>query len=248
MARRFARRKPRVLWLPVLGNDLSTEPEVTFPVPGAAGSLVVEGDGSISSTYIPVTFDRPVSAARAQDNDSPFDNPTQTLHDVAQGNAYRLRRIVGKCFITQAPDASTSAPCLDVAAGFIVKRVNDSGVPLFPGTPLSQDAAEDPWIWRRRWMLGLSRVLGAWTGLIDQTFQAYPSTTAGYGSVADGPHIDQKTARLISNDEQLFFYVAARVAGNSIPYTTGSLLLFDLDIRLLASLRSQISNRRNASR
>lgn len=248
MARRFARRKPRVLWLPILGNDLSTEPEVTFPVPGLAASLDVPGDGSIANYYSPVTFDRPLSAARVQDNTDLLENPPHTLHDVAQGNAYRLRRIVGKAFLANSPNASTSAPALDVAAGFMVKRVTRDGVPLFPTTPLDQDAAEDPWIWRRRWMLGLSRVLGAFTGLIDQTFQGYPGNTALYGSVADGPHIDQKTARIISNDEQLFFFVAARAAGGSIPYSTSSLLLIDVDLRILGSLRSQVGNKRNASR
>jgi len=211
----------------------------------------------------PVTFDYSDSASQEEGVDF------RSLQDLAQGNAYRLRRIVGKFHAAALTidNAETVIPTVDLAAGFMVCRTDDDGNILVEQAgvsgdvtrgPLAQDGAEDPWIWRRRWLLtGVQSAITYTTGttLADTIalntllgFQGqFPQTTAGYGSVQDGPHIDQKTARVISRDERLFFWVQARLSNPSTE-TNNASLPYQLDVRLLASLRQNIGNRRNASR
>jgi len=250
---RFKRRKPKVLWLPVVGNDLSSSEGDNFGN-GPSGILTVPNDGTIAFDAVPVTFDYSDPPSVEQ---GVFD---RSLQDIAQGNAYRLRRIVGKFFAGATPAISnpTVVGTVDLAAGFIVNRTDDSGNLVAASTlapqdcsPLAQDASQDPWIWRRRWALtplpqaytsdSLSGVLAVLNGA-----PQYPQTTMEFGSVADGGHIDQKTARVIANQERLFFWVAARQGNNqSFPSVD---LEWLLDIRILASLRFNQGNRRNASR
>jgi len=255
MARRFSRRKPKVLWLPVVGNDNSDIPEQENWVNGPAGVLSIPHTGAIIFDAVPVTFDYSDAPSTEQGT---FD---RSLQDLASGNNYRLRRIVGKIHAGCYPGANTNTqfPLTEVAAGFIVNRTDDSGNLVIASllepqacSPLAQDASQDPWIWRRKWMLAPelgplavdaptdSIVYGSWT-------QGFPSSTAGFGSVADGPHIDQKTARVIANQERLFFWIAARVRFDN-PSGQSSNIQWALDVRILASLRTAQGNRRNASR
>jgi len=212
----------------------------------------------------PVTFDYSDSASQEEGTDF------RSLQDLAQGNAYRLRRIVGKFHAAAVfqNNAETVIPTVDCAAGFMVCRTDDDGNILVEQAgvsgdvtrgPLAQDGAEDPWCWRRRWLLsavpqtlqynGAADFIGALTTLNTLLgFQGqFPHTTAGYGSVQDGPHIDQKTARVISSSERLFFWVQARLSNPSTE-TNNATLPWQLDVRLLASLRQNVGNRRNASR
>jgi len=256
MARRFMRRKPKVLWLPVVGNDNSDIPEEENWVAGPAGVLSVPHTGAIIFDATPVTFDYSDPPSTEQ---GVFD---RSLQDLTSGNNYRLRRIVGKIHAACQPQSNTNNnyPPLEVAAGFMVNRTDDSGNLINAGgfgneqaaSPLAQDATQDPWIWRRKWML--SPNLGVFFDdnistavALAQQHQGWPATNAGYGSVADGPHIDQKTARVISNQERLFFWIAARVR-NDNPSGEFNTLSWNLDIRILASLRMNQGNRRNASR
>jgi len=212
----------------------------------------------------PVTFDYSDSASQEEGVDF------RSLQDLAQGNAYRLRRIVGKFHAAAITNntSETQIPTVDLAAGFMVCRTDDDGNILVEQAgisgdvtrgPLAQDGAEDPWIWRRRWLLtGIPKSIvivdgtTLYTNVIGVTSQLgfqgqWPQTTAGYGSVQDGPHIDQKTARVISRDERLFFWVQGRLSNPSENTNTAD-INWQLDVRLLASLRQNVGNRRNASR
>jgi len=260
---RFKRRKPRVLWLPVIGNDVSPEgPEAPNAwTNGPTGELTVTDQGEIAFDQVAITFDY---------SDPPsFEMGAfqRSLQDLSSGNAYRLRRIVGKIFVGAITTQNAgSLGNVDVAAGFIVNKTDDAGNPLSPGlfgndqtrAPLALDAVQDPWIWRRRWRLSpipKSVVVDAsdivvssdlWSDTLADAL--YPQTNVQYGSVADGPHIDQKTARVISNNERLFFWISARRATNIDEGGQNIIIPWSLDLRLLASLRSNQGNRRNASR
>lgn len=263
---RFKRRRPRVVWLPVMGRDFfeGTEGGNNYGN-GVGGSLTVVPDGAIYTEFQPVTFD--------YSNPSSFEEGVdfRSLHDLTSGNSYRLRRLVGKFHAGIVVDANQGnfsfLPTVDVAAGFIINKTDPSGNPLVSSSiggadqtvfgPLSEDGAEDPWIWRRRWLLS-SLIPNAYftaanaeqaANIFGSTNQqaVFPNTTAGYGSVQDGPHIDQKTARVIGPQERLFFWVQARVtAPDGSMYTPT--LLYNVDLRILASLRFQQGNKRNASR
>jgi len=253
------RRKPKVVWLPVLGSNYSTDSEDDSWGNGIDGTLTVPNTGKIVSDVQAVTFDYSDNASTEM---AVFD---RTLHDLVQGSTYRLRRIVGK-FVGGAVFENNSLaiiPTMEVAAGFIINRTDPSGNILISGAleeeagPLAQDAAEDPWIWRRKWVLTAIPSVASWSvasvanlvslqSVLGSEAQM-PQTTTHYGSVADGPHIDQKTARVIGTQERLFFWVQARLV-NPGATTNNGVLLWTLDSRLLASLRMNQGNRRNASR
>lgn len=254
MARFSKRRKPRVQWLPVFGIEGNAEEEASI---GIETRITLDGNPeAIRWDAAPVTFDYSDSAETEQ-----FTNlQERSLQDLVGGNCYRLRRIVGKLFAAWTPNGNDSPesnpPCVDYAAGFIVCRTDDSGTPVTDFeevNPLAQDSAEDPWIWRRRWFLRCQNATpDVVVGINGRFGRSFPSSTAEYGSVQDGPHIDQKTARRIDKQERLFFVQAARVVdaqGNVGEYATPGGLYSVLDYRLLGSiLRSPAGNRGNASR
>lgn len=238
---RFRRRKPTVVWLPTIPFANPEQQEVG---PFISGSIIVPGNGGIVSDLIGLTFDFPPEMAPTADFTS--------LSDF-EGSAYRLRRIVGKCFVSATQEAPAggqpnSRPGgILVCAAFIVLRVNEeTGNPLAASNdqynPLNNDNIRDPWIWRRSWLL--SNGLGA--GADQPQYGEFPFSNVEYGSVWDGPHIDQKTARVISNEERLFFVLGASTL-NSV-HTENAHVHYVLDYRLLASMRKQQGNRRNASR
>lgn len=245
MARRFARRKPKVVWLPVRGTaSILSEYGADTAAIGFQNVFAVDPGGTITWDAVEITFDGSVSASTAQTA-----GDERSLDDLVGGQAYRLRRIVGKCFVGLATNTTTlGGPGVDVACGFIVCKTDANGVvntDFITTNPLAQDSAEDPWIWRRRWILGNpTNSLSP-----DQAWiQNFPLSNAEYGSVADGPHIDQKTARIIGPQERLMFVIAARNPTSASLGPSELNVGVALDVRLLASLRTMQGNRRNASR
>jgi len=79
-------------------------------------------------------------------------------------------------------------------------------------------------------------------------FTGIPWTNYAHGpAVADGPHIDQKTARTVSLEERLFLDVSVTnvdvgAEGNDFSVNVVT------DLRVLGSMRSGSGNRRNSSR
>lgn len=260
MARRFGRRKrPRVAWMPTFGGEAVVE-HPAAPWPGIEAELIFNpadpvGDGVLYNAF-PLTFDASEGAVEAAGATG-----TTSIREIVQGNEWRLRRIVGKAFVTtwHSTLGSGYASALDVALGFIVSNCHDDGSPTTDFNdvnPLSQDSMEDPWIWRRRWLLNPWDKLGANT-TSTQNFVAdgAPQDNLRHGSVADGPHVDAKTARVIHRSERLFAVLAARrwgAFGNADPpapgYSTSAVRML-LDYRLVGSLRgSTYGNRGKTSR
>jgi len=261
MARRIRRRKPRVVWLPTFGHATSAFGEVAGGAAGISGQLNFDTDEVIYDAF-PITFDQSKDPALVvTDTVTIGATFAPSLHDIVSGNEYRLRRIVGKifCGVTsdETDDPAQQSALADVAVGFIVVRTDDDGAPTTDFTevnPLQHQSMEDPWIWRRRWILNpygnVRQVDLANNALNLPGFHMYPGTNAGYGSVMDGPHIDQKTARVIHHQERLFCVIACRQwTWGGDQQNAGMQLSYLLDYRLLASLRPGSSgNRRNASR
>jgi len=238
MARRFAgRRKPRVAWLPVFGDAQDPLDEKSI---GIRFALTLSS--GIEVDAVPLTWDGSRSSEAEQIAGGDFDS----LADFVNGNAYRLRRIVGKFFCSFGTIGTSNVQCAQVAAGLIVCRTDSNGnvvTDLNTTNPLAQDSADDPWIWRRTWLLSHPGYD------YNVPFARFPATNTAYGSVADGPHIDQKTARVIGPDERLVAMFAARAlqtTGAAAP--TATVISGYLDYRLLGSMRTNVGNRRNASR
>jgi len=225
----------------------------------------VDPTGVVNWDAFPVTFDNTQAATFTQAN---YSTDRQTLRDLVWGNEWSLRRIVGKCFVTllrdtgDTPENTVGIAAVEVAAGFIVGRTDDEGTATVDFTtvnPLNQDSQDDPWIWRRKWIIQSGPIRGAWSGAIATQDQinlngaatGFPLGNALCGSVADGPHIDQKTARAIKRQERLYFVIANRLWD---PYTVTEYLdedtyvTYNLDYRLLGRLGGSVGNRNNASR
>lgn len=260
MARRLKRRKPRVAWLPVFGAQPISE-GVSNPWPGIEVELEIDDtvlDDDVVWDAFPLTFDTTQDAVSAQEDT----NNQRTLRDIVEGNEWRLRRIVGKAFVGASHGVTGDAhtTLIDCALGFIVCKTYDDGAPVTDFNevnPLAQDSMEDPWIWRRRWVLNpYFNEMQNQGGILDTdtrntpAFWGFPQDTTRYGSVADGPHIDAKTARVIHRSERLYGVFAMRrwARDRGLDWSTVKARLL-LDYRILGSLRgSSYGNRGNTSR
>lgn len=201
------------------------------------------------------------------------DNPTSTTEQGAalsvidkfalnqsQQLNWRLRRIVGKLFISAGfttPDIQNNPPpdAIIVSAGIIVRRVDQDGNPLAVSEQEDVNTLlnnTDPWIWRRDWILGQTGFDNDGQTTVNTAGRRnFPPTNAGYGSVKDGPHIDQKTNRVIGQEERLFLNLTAQI----LPYSLTPAEIFVLprvylnfQYRCLGQVFQNSGNRRNASR
>lgn len=240
------RRRPRVVWLPnarqnrfnVAGDSTDSQDSSIFDF-----ILDVPNDGTIVTGIIGVVSDQPASLA--------FAGTLTSLSDL-ESSGYRLRRLVGKIFVNVAQDDlqnTTTWTDVLVTAGFIILRVQQDGVPTAGvagfGTYATNILASvgDPWIWRRTWQLGNNAARLAQAE--NTAFQPESNTTLG--SALDGPHLDQKTARVIGPEERLFFVVSAQGNRNGQLTVTNRIVIRG-DVRVLASMRTSSGNRKNASR
>lgn len=241
------RRRPKVVWLPPDATNRIGFPTATNGrEPGAfTFGLDTFGVSGAHSTFVQaVTADSPSSSFQTGGL------AVDTLADI-YSSGYRLRRIVGKCFVGLNQSAQADAGPIDilVTCGFIVLRVDATGNPLALANAENQyapsiiDSWSDPWIWRRSWLL---------TNFVNAAAIGLPTygenNVSGYGSVQDGPHIDQKTARTIGNEERLFFVADAMVRTQGADNAQAITTHFTVDVRFVASLRQMAGNRRNASR
>jgi len=247
------RRKTKYTWLPVFGTDMGV---TGAPDDVAAGlqlfhTALETGETTVDIT--PLTVDQP-----REGTDLLATDPLGTVI----GNEYILRRIVGKFHASIIPKRNAnndpsvhSNVC--IAAGFFVARAGDTAQnadqPIGSASiserrtnysPLSQDTCREPWIWRRTWILTnpAHRIMGSTA--LGTAFPSsptmpigFPESTEGYGSVADGPHIDAKTVRRIRQDERLWFAVAtcSFPLGQTSDQSVG--VISYLDFRLLGALR-----------
>lgn len=242
MAFRRRRRRPLVTWLPTLGAEFNEAGHNS--VNGFTFALAVPGlHTSANSASSSLTFDVPTSVFNVLSGQV-------SLADFDQ-SSYRLRRIVGKIFAgfsQRAPAAQqTRAPAVLFGAGFMVQVVNDrTGVPLNQLDVLAKEEITDPWIWRRTWVLSNGNSPGDGSEL-DDIFHNFPQSTAEYGSVLDGGHIDAKTARVIGPEQRLQLVLSVKSLPLLTDYTEDSNVAGYIDYRILASMR-KATNRRNAAR
>lgn len=234
-----------MVWLPpspqgALGPGTSTWRRAQFTIDGPVGTEI-QGE-------LPLVIDGA---------DDQLDVNTSIADLFA--STYRLRRVVGKIFVsaTETLEAQAAGPrVLGVTAAIIVRRTDSQTGQSFAGltglgaqfSPSQIINSDDPWVWRRNWVVSdRSAPLGATP--IPFPDVGFNNIGLNAGSAVDGPHVDQKTARIVGPEERLFLDMSVTVlaTGAQDPQLTTSCdILFDL--RVLASLRSSSGNRRNASR
>lgn len=234
------RRRSRGTWFPTLGQTAGGE-SAENDISGRDLELDLDGTtGSLQTATYDLTYDYPKEPTDASQDKS--------LADII-GSEYVLQRIVGKCFLEYSRGADNDdAFAALVCAGFFVARADDAGEkPIGEGnlayedynraySPLEVRTQREPWIWRRTWLLCDDLLYNtAAAGFAPR----FPKSTALYGSVADGPHIDSKVKRRISSDNRLYFAISA------CPYPVGSYAEGStfgkisgwLDYRIFGSLR-----------
>lgn len=235
------RRRPKVVWIPATNANSLDQANLRTGYQVFVLNLAGVIAGAQVTGVIPLVLDG--------QSDDPL-APATSLADL-ENSSYRLRRVVGKIFAAVHQQAGDSPTAAIVTAGLIVLRSDAlSGLPLAAvgNYSLAEIANwDDPWIWRRSWILANRLATNAAT-------QAFAVTAAGttnfeIGGNADGPHVDQKTARVVGTEERLFLVVTASVIGSQTdpqgPTMDISILT---DLRVLGSMRTNQGNRRNASR
>lgn len=260
------RRKPRVVWLPQtnantlsVGGTQNTDTVYNldvFAIGGATGNSVC--------VEIPLVLDAQTAV----------EDTGATLADI-ESSGYRLRRIVGKIWIQcaqSAPeDVVANQPAnphtIIVTAGIMVRHARtDTGASTAVGAgtaiheinPALILNTGDPWVWRRSWIVGdrfaRGNVVPSNPAVANSPpVPLDPVPTNNYselaGGIADGPHVDQKTARIVGPEERLFLDVSATVLGEAVVQPGAeSTIAFFTDLRVLGSLRTNSGNRRNSSR
>jgi len=252
------KRRFRGIWLPVLG---STGNAGTGGQDDASMLLAVDlaADGSSTVGVRPILFDTP-QEAESLDIDA----------GIGLGafikNAYSLRRLVGKVHCEfedlayQDGDPTGRPTVAQVTCGFFVARAGDINDPQGENQPIGGNAAlvgsyrpagldniREPWLWRRQWLLGnpgiqQGVIAGDIVGFQEiQEAVQWPSSTALFGSVLDGPHLDAKTRRTVSSDDRLWFALEARTYPYNRTYTLGggpaAFVRAHLDIRAFGAPR-----------
>lgn len=230
------RRKPRVVWLPHTDeNALTPRSVITLFVhtftPGAPL-------GTDITTTQPIVIDNPEDALLT----------TVSISDMVN-SSYRLRRIVGKVWVAMEVIEEAPASAV-VTVGFIILKVDQAGQPL-SGTgnlrPQDNEQSMDPYIWRRSWLVG--NPSGLATGGGAGIFGRNGNSNTQFGSAVDGPHIDQKTARIVGQEERLFMVSQSTlIKSDQQGGLVGGQIAFATDLRVLASTRTSQGNRGNASR
>lgn len=235
------KRRAKYTWLPVLGTEQDTGgggDQINKAGRDFSLSASAEGAGQI----IPLTADLPRDEGIVPGDEG-------VLSD-SIGQEWFLRRLVGKLSIHwgATPD-NDSADYVRVNAGFLVARasVTDPDYPigatatwaagLSPSIynaydPGSNDVLREPWIWRRTWVLGNPAIADGnnWPRGLS------PAHNLGFASSLDGPHIDAKTMRRISNDDRLYFVISASTLPLAVSAGTAGLMAH-LDLRILGALR-----------
>lgn len=234
---RFRKRAPKVSWLP--GHD-----GLAIGGAAAAGGTAYSkvfhsfvgplGSGTAIFSAQPLTFDQPS-----------LKTASQSLADM-ESSGYRLRRIVGKVWVDVEQQAAEDSGLYICCAALMVRRVDDTGVPLSSAIevqPGAMAATQDPWIWRRSWLLanGLS------TNLVRPGIESSDFCNHEGAALNDGPHLDQKTARIVRENERLFLEFST-IAVNAAAAATDIDIQYCWEARVLASMRTTTGNRHNASR
>lgn len=240
------KRRQSVVWLPAdINNRLNSA-----PLPATIGrdsSTIVKAFTANPLGAVALTEEIPIVRDFTKNN-AVIDESLADLED----SGYRLRRIVGKLFFLMNQDPAAvdgDATSVKVTAGFIIRRMATDGTSQASTTAngldintCTLDNIADPWIWRRAWVFS-NRVTNA-----QFTNDIFPGTNVdGYGSALDGPHVDAKTARVVGPEERLYLSVTTEGLNGNAQGAPSLILMFG-DLRVLASMRTSVGNRRNASR
>lgn len=232
--RRNYRRRNRGTWLPVLDTVWQTgAPGTTFDgIFQFPGSGPILRGQRIALDVIPLTYDFTQTNANA-DSDVGV-----SLRDLVEGQEYLLDRVVGKVYCDLTQDAAGSLASVICCAALAVLPVDDdtnaSSLEAVDTDPLLAQNSMQPWMWRRTWLLG--------NNLTTQQYsngRILPASNTGYGSVAEGTHLDTKGVKRRIRKEQRIFLVLSSYCleqGEEEDPTVNA-VRWEYDLRLHGSMR-----------
>lgn len=243
------RRRRNGVWLPPDPyNAVFTATDVPIQTPLQSVIKVVPIDAPSSAGFsitksVPLIGDlnEDIIAGVLDPTSIPGNRSSGTLGDISWG--YSLARVVGKIFANIEQDNITEDAASDfmLTAGIIVRRVDDSGLPVTADTFTdTYEASRDPWVWRRNWML--QNVGAANIGAF-----VWPRNNLEVPGVLDGPHVDAKTRRTVKLEERLFLDLTA-TALNGTDMQVSTRIRVNFDLRFFGRVFQSSGNKRNASR
>jgi len=262
---RRRRRRFKGTWLPNIGTVPTDPTNLTSATAGRETVLVWDPAADTQPTVgvIPLTFDTP-QEPDAFTSDIPMGYFLNNEYKLVRLVGKLFATPLWNAISNDTNPILTNPPAILYTSGFFIARAQDeldtnggADVPIGFATsfltsynPDIPDTIREPWLWRRQWILGNNRLLDHLrtngftnSGAIDPIWAhaALPPTTANYGSVADGPHIDAKTRRKVGNDDRLWWAQSIqpypRFGAGSFPYTGVIQLQAHLDYRLFGQTR-----------
>lgn len=242
------KRRTKYTWFPVNGRSdvidlIGTYPGAAFRLlPGNTNQNAVDPNNQ-TTLYFPICPD-----FTAEQGAGALTSNNQ-LRDIVEGQAWLLKRLVGKIHLSVTALASptnfaTEWQQLLVTAGFFVARAFDEApaqldLNVQEYDPQQKDNVMNPWIWRRTWLLrnpGDSNAAGQGLGI------NYPTSTMEMGNIAEGGHIDSKVSRRITREHRLWFVLQVMGGDPNRLSVTGSSTVQPqvrgfLDVRVLGAMR-----------
>lgn len=264
MARRFRRRRPRVVWLNAPGtpytpgdgtNVNGIDPPLANPASIEFVMQTNAGDANPVTATGPLVLDNAPEETFAG---APLVNVVdKTGLNQSINFGYRLRRIVGDLHVATAPtnEQSNQAGAVLIQCGIMVRREDPSNTGQPMGTAQSQDVGTisnetDPWVWRRNYVFS-SGLVGQ-GNLIHTALQQFRESNHQVG--ASAIKVDQKTARRIAAEERLYMTVTLwnlpldKQSLIGSPNTNNFEVYLLFSYRVLGTIITNAGNRRNASR
>lgn len=252
---RYSRkRKPRVVWLPPdpyhrLGFDTQT------PIASADQTSIGEyvlttataGTGNFSGAVVPLIGDRPgtenLIIGVAGSGGAGAQTPA-TFSDLFN-SGYRLRRICGHLFAYCQVDPNYGANgtynWAVTAALQVMEAERGAALDATEGAPDIYQTSENPWIWRRTWILSQY-------GPNDPRPWGVLSNVQGAASLREGSVVDQKTIRKVGPDHRLFLCLQATNLDGGAGDVISSTIRFYWNLRVLGTLMNNLGNRGNSTR
>lgn len=241
------KRRAKRTWFPVL-------PTVYGPGAGEAQTFfhtnhVLSWSSEGPSSGVTQVIDTTPLLADGDVNADQFSEDI-TLRDRVEGKDYVTTRIVGK--IWGGPGWSQSVIDEQAVTG-INQVIFAAGIAVFPadentGDPALTDEEQDPfkannsagpWAWRRTWTMSNPSAIPLASGLASSTFAVgNPISIGGFGSMADGGHVDCKVGRRVSREQRLYFVFAAAILDGNLAVSDEDMnITYGYDLRVLGAMR-----------
>lgn len=255
------RRRNNGTWFPNLGTDMAGTTEWS----GRAIFLTAPANGSQTSFSFPLTFDTPIEEPAEVETTLADIVGSEYVLERLVGKVDA--EYIPQRALPPALFGINIAAAVRLTVGFFVARADHAtpdhpigaDVTTSPGpspeqntqdeqyNPASNASIREPWMWRRTWVLSNailsiegtdSASAGGNGGGLEGG--SYPSNTAQYGSVLDGPHVDIKSVRRIGQDERLYCAASVQLYPVGLVLDTPTLpptVRLELDYRMLGKLR-----------